>query len=271
MIRALRQLFIFFGRDLRIASTYRSPFVLEAVEALFGAAMFYYVARFVDSPELRHSLPQGTSYFAYSLIGFIFFDYLHAAMDTFDRSLLEARDTGTLEPLLVTQASLPSILAGSAIYPFAATTLRIAVYLAWGALLFGFPLRAANWFSVLVVLIATLLAFSGMGIFSAAYLLLFKRGNPAKWFVLGTSSVLGGMLFPVAILPDWLQFLARLNPISYALDAMRAALLEGASLAAIARPVGVLILFAGLLLPTSMLAFSWSLHRTKITGTLTHS
>ena len=75
-------------------------FVIEVVEALFGAATFYYVARFVDSPQLRQTLPQGISYFAFTLVGFIFFDYLHAALDSFDRSLQEARDSSTLEPML---------------------------------------------------------------------------------------------------------------------------------------------------------------------------
>src|ERR1035438_7125470 len=125
MMRIFRDLWLFFVRDLRIASTYRSPFLLEAVESLFGAAMFYYVSRFVDSPQLRASLPEGGSYFAYSLVGFVFFDYLHAALDTFDRTLQEARDGGTLEPLLVTQVSLPVILVGSAFYPFVSTTVRI--------------------------------------------------------------------------------------------------------------------------------------------------
>src|SRR5208283_5102573 len=180
MMRILGDLWQFFLRDLRIARTYRSPFILEAVEALFAAAMFFYGARFVDSPELRASLPQGHSYFAYALVGFVFFDYLTAALDTFDRTLQEARDTGTLEPLLVTQVSLPLVLAGSFLYPFAATTLRIIVYLGWGALLFGFPLGAANWLSVIAVVLITLLAFSALGIFSASYLLLFKRGNPGN-------------------------------------------------------------------------------------------
>jgi ABC-2 type transport system permease protein len=270
MIRSLRDLLRFFERDLRIASTYRSPIVLELIEALFGAAMFYYVARFVDSPQLRQTLPQGTTYFAYSLVGFVFFDYLHAALDSFDRSLQEARDTGTLEPLLVTQVPLPVIIAGSAIYPFLVTTLRIAVYLGWGALLFGFPVRSANWFSVIAVLLATLLAFCGMGILSAAYLLLFKRGNPAKWLLLSVSSVAGGMLFPVSILPDWLQMVAHFNPVTYALDAMRAVLLDGASLFQVARPLSILLLISVVLLPSSMIAFSWALRRTKITGTLSH-
>jgi ABC-2 type transport system permease protein len=271
MMRVLRDLFLFFQRDLRIASTYRSPFVLEAIEALFGATLFYYVAVFVDSPELRQALPHGNTYFTYSLVGFVFFDYLSAALDSFDRSLEEARNTGTLEPLLVTQVSLPVILVGSAVYPFAATTLRIAVYLGWSAALFHFPLGGANWIAVIAVLLATLLAFSGLGIFSAAYLLLFKRGNPAKWFLLGISSVVGGMLFPVSILPGWLQFIAKLNPITYALDAMRGALLDSANLMGIAQPLLVLLLFAAILLPTSMVVFSWALRRTKTTGTLTHS
>jgi ABC-2 type transport system permease protein len=270
MMRILRDLLLFFQRDVRIASSYRSPFVLEAMEALFGAATFYYVARFVDSPELRSALPQGTSYFAYSLVGFVFFDYLHAALDSFDRTLEEARDTGTLEPLLVTQVSLPVNLIGSSIYPFVLTTLRIAIYLAWGTVLFGFPLHSANWLSVLMVLAATMLSFSGLGIFSSAFLLLFKRGNPSKWFFLGASSVVGGMLFPVSVLPLWLQVISHLNPVTYALDAMRSALLENANLRAIGYPLLVLLLFAIVLLPASILAFSWALERTKITGTLSH-
>jgi ABC-2 type transport system permease protein len=269
-MRTLRDLLLFFQRDLRIASSYRGPFVLELVEALFSAATFYYVARFVDSPELRQALPPGTSYFAYTLVGFAFFDYLHTALDTFDHSLEDARDSGTLEPLLVTQTSMPVLLVGSALYPFALTTLRIGIYLAWGSLLFGFPLRSANWISVAAVLLATLLSFSGLGILSSAYLLLFKKGNPSKWFFLGVSSIAGGMLFPVDILPGWLQVVAHLNPVTYALNAMRAALLQGAAIGAIGKPLLILLLFAAILLPVSSLAFQWALQRTKVTGTLSH-
>ncbi|HLZ11426.1 MAG TPA: ABC transporter permease [Candidatus Acidoferrum sp.] len=270
MISFLRELWLFFLRDLFIAKSYRSPFVMEVVQALFGTATFYYVARFVESPQLRQSLPQAGGYFAFALVGFVFLDYLNAALDTFDRSLEEARDSGTLEHLLVTQTSLPAILAGSALYPFVATTLRIAVYVVWGALFFGFPLHSANWFAVFLVLIVSLLAFSGLGIFSASYLLLFKRGNPAKWFLLGISSIVGGMLFPVSILPDWLQFIARLNPITYALDAMRASLLGSIHLRDILHPLAILLLFAAILLPLSMFAFAAALRRTKSTGTLAH-
>jgi ABC-2 type transport system permease protein len=268
--RTIRQVWLFFWRDLSIARTYRTIFIFEVVQALFGATVFYYVARFVDTPELQSSLPQGGSYFEFSLVGFVFLDYLNAAMDAFDRSLEEARDSGTLEHLLVTQTSLPVFVAGSAIYPFVATTLRILVYVFWAAVLFHFPLHSANWLGVLAVLAVALLAFSGLGILSASYLLIFKRGNPAKWLFLGISSVAGGMLFPVGILPDWLQWVARLNPVTYALEAMRSALLGGAGVVALWRPLVMLLLFAMVLLPLAMSVFAWSLRRTKITGTLAH-
>jgi len=60
---------VIYGSPAPIAA----PFILEAVEALFGAAMFYYVARFVDSPAFaRGSSAGGKTYFAYSLAGFRF-------------------------------------------------------------------------------------------------------------------------------------------------------------------------------------------------------
>jgi ABC-2 type transport system permease protein len=78
------------------------------------------------------------------------------------------------------------------------------------------------------------------------------------------------MLFPVSILPDWLQLIAHLNPITYALDAMRAALLNDAAVPSIARPILILLFFAVILLPVSLATFNWALLRTKVTGTLTH-
>lgn len=270
MTGTFHNIWLFFRRDFSVAKTYRIAFLFQGVEALFGAAMFFYAARFVDSPQLQQALPQSGGYFAFSLAGFVFLDYFYIALDTFDRSLEEARDSGTLEHLLITQTSLPVMLAGSALYPFLATTGRIALYIAWAAILFKFPLHNANWLSVVAVLVITLLAFSGLGILSASYVLLFKRGNPAKWLLVGVSSIVSGVLFPVTILPNWLQFIAKLNPITYALESMRAALLGGKSIIEIWQPLLTLLVFAAILLPLSMTAFAWSLRRTKATGTLMH-
>ena len=265
-----RKIASFFWRDFAIARGYRGALVLETIEALFGVATFYYLSRFVESPELERALPHGANYFAFALVGFAFFDYLSVALGAFDASIEEARQNRTLEALLVTQTPLAVILAGSAVYPFAALALRTCVYFVWGALFFGFAPRTANWPGAVSVLVASILAFAGLGVLSASYQILFKRGNPAKWVVLGVSGLVGGMMYPVAVLPGSLQFVARLIPVTYSLEGMRAALLAGAGWGELWRPLAALLIFAVVLIPLSFAVFAWALRRTKITGTLTH-
>jgi ABC-2 type transport system permease protein len=266
----LRKLAALFRRDLGVARSYRVAFVLELFQALFGVAGFYFLAKFIESPQLERALPQPGGYFSFALVGIAFFDYLSVSLTTFDDGLQQARQNGTVENLLVTQTPLSVILIGSSLYPFVLLSLRTAVYLGWGAALFGFPLREANWLGAILVLAASILAFVGLGILSASYLLLFKRGNPVNWAFVGLSSVLGGMLYPVSVLPKWLQSLARLVPVTYALQAMRAALLGHATLRELWPSLAALLIFAAVLLPVSFAIFSWALRRTKITGTLTH-
>ena len=267
---AMRKIAAFFWRDFAIARGYRGALVLEIVEALFGAATFFYLSRFVESPELERALPAGSNYFAFALVGFAFFDYLSVALGALDSSIVEARQNRTLEALLVTQTPLAVILAGSAAYPFVALALRTCVYLGWGALFFGFAPRSANWPGAIVILAASILAFAGLGVLSASYQILFKRGNPAKWVVLGVSGLVGGMMYPVSVLPGPLRVVARLIPVTYSLEGMRAALLAGAGWGDLWRSLAALMIFAVVLIPLSFAVFAWALRRTKVTGTLTH-
>ena len=270
LARTFRKIAAFFMRDFAIARGYRGALLLETLEALFGVATFYYLSRFVESPELTRALPTGSNYFAFALVGFAFFDYLSVSLTAFDTSIEEARQNRTLEALLVTQTPLPVILAGSAVYPFTALALRTCVYLAWGALLFGFTPRSANWAGAVAILLASILAFVGLGVMSAGYSILFKRGNPAKWIVLGISSLVGGIMYPISVLPRSLRFLARLIPVTYSLEGMRAALLGGAGWGQLWPSIAALLVFAVILIPLSFAVFAWAVRRTKVTGTLTH-
>lgn len=269
-MRFLCKVFSFFFCDFAIESSYRSAFVLQLAATLFEVATLYYLSHFVESPQLDRSLPSGHGYFAFVLVGIAFFEYMNVSMNAFDAGIEQARQNGTLEALLVTDTSLPAILMGAAVYPFVLMSLRTLVYLGWGVALFGFPAGRADWAGAAAVLAFSVLAFTGLGILSASYLLLFKRGNPAKWLLLGVSGVLGGLMYPVSVLPFWLQKLAWLLPVTYSLHGLRAALLEGAGFRALWPEIGALALFAVILLPISFGVFSWALRRTKITGTLTH-
>ena len=104
----------FFLRDLSIARSYRLR-VCDAgcSKSLLGVAAFYYLSRFIQSPELaRVACRREGRYFSFALVGFAFFDYLGVRARTRSISSLDSRraKTAALEYLLVTQTSLPVIL-----------------------------------------------------------------------------------------------------------------------------------------------------------------
>ena len=84
------------------------------------------------------------------------------------------------------------------------------------------------------------------------------------------SGLVGGMMYPISVLPGPLRLLARLIPVTYSLEGMRAALLAGAGWHELWPSIAALLLFAAILIPLSFVMFAWALRRTKITGTLTH-
>lgn len=77
-------------------------------------------------------------------------------------------------------------------------------------------------------------------------------------------------MYPVSVLPTWLRYVARIIPVTYSLEGMRAAILGHTSMRELWPPLAGLVVFATLLLPISFAVFSWALRRTKITGTLTY-
>jgi ABC-2 type transport system permease protein len=75
-------------------------------------------------------------------------------------------------------------------------------------------------------------------------------------------------MFPIQSLPRPLEFLARSLPLTYAIDGMRRALLEGQSMTEMAATLAVLAGFGIILLPLALAALSLSLRRARQNGTL---
>ena len=119
-------------------------------------------------------------------------------------------------------------------------------------------------------MILTILAFSGIGLISAGFIIVFKQGSPITFLVTTASGLLGGVLYPVAVLPSSLEPFAYLLPITHALEAMRQILLNGATLAAVYDKALILALFTVLLLPLGLAAFGYGLKMARKEGSLIH-
>ena len=170
----------------------------------------------------------------------------------------------------MTPAPLSQIIIGSATWSYAFTTLRVLIYLLVGIVLLGVSFRGANYLGALLALILSIIAFASMGIIAASVIMVIKRGDPVTSLIGSVSTLVGGVLYPVEILPGWLQAIARLLPLTYALRSMRLALLSGASWQELLPDLLVLLFFCIVLFPLSLYAFRQAVRRVRIEGTLTH-
>ncbi|KUK94384.1 MAG: ABC-2 type transporter [Methanothrix harundinacea] len=157
----------------------------------------------------------------------------------------------------------------STLWNFIFASFRVLLYLMIGVLL-GVSLAGANVLGALIILGLTIVCFSSIGILSASFIMIFKRGDPINMLFMSTSELFGGVFFPITVLPTWLQTVSHLLPMTYSLNGMRHALLQGYSLRELAPDVGTLVLFSALLLPASLLAFRYAVRKAKMEGTLVH-
>jgi ABC-2 type transport system permease protein len=232
--------------------------------------MFFFLSRLIGKGVHDQLIPYGGDYFSFVLIGIAFTDYLSVSLSSFAGEIRNAQMMGTLEALLVTPTSVPTILVSSTLYNFTFTSVRVFLYLFIGIIVFGLNLNLTSLPAFFAVMVLTILAFSGIGLLSAAFIIVFKQGSPISW-VMGTASgLLGGVFYPVTVLPSWLKPCAYLLPITHALEAMRQVLLNGATFSAIYKEMFALSLFVFLLLPIGLLAFGYGLRIARKEGSLIH-
>jgi ABC-2 type transport system permease protein len=258
----------FLKRDISLALSYRLSFLMQLFGIIFSVASFYFLSRLFGGALVPQLEQYGGDYFSFVLIGLAFSGYLGLSLSNFAQSIREGQMMGTLEIMLLSPTRLSTILLSSSLWSYLLTTLNVVVYIVVGALVFGFSVSQANFLTAIVVLVLSIASFSGIGILSAAVVLVVKKGDPVAWLFGGASSLLAGVYYPITVLPNWLEPLSRVLPLTYALDAMRLAMLKGVSLYEVRFDILVLLGFSLILTPLSFLAFRQALKWAKKEGSL---
>lgn len=260
----MRKAYAFLRRDFFIEASYRFNFLLSLVSVVFAIAIFYFMGKIVDPAAVQDT---ADDYFSFVLVGIAMAMYLRTGMGSFAGSVREEQMMGTLEAMMSTPTSLTTIILSSSVWRFLFTSISVLAFLVVGAL-FGVSFAGANIAAALLLLVLTIASYAALGIISASFIIVFKRGDPINWAVSNLSIFLGGVFYPVSILPGWLRLFSRLLPMTWALDGMRGALLKGESFSSLWREFLALIIIAAVLVPLSLVLFRLSVHYARKNGTL---
>jgi len=147
-------------------------------------------------------------------------------------------------------------------------TLDLIIYISLGIFAFKINFKNVNLLSTIIILFLTIASFSGLGILSASFIIILKRGNPISWIINSIEGLIGGVYFPITVLPHWLQFASQFLPITYAIKAVQLSVFRGYSVNQLLKEIVFLLLFSCLLLPLSLKAFTYSLKKARRDGSL---
>lgn len=258
----------FLKRDLSQQLSYRLAFALQFAGIFFSIAVFYFVSKLVGAAIAPQLEAYGGDYFSFVLIGMAFNGYMGLSLSNFASSIRQGQMMGTLEIMLLSPTRLSAILFSSSLWPYMMTTFHVLIYFIFGVFVFGANVSQANFLSAVIVLLLSITSFSSIGILSAAFVIFLKKGDPVSFIFGSVSSLLAGVYYPISVLPGWLLPLSKILPLTYALDAMRLAMLKGYSLFELRLDILVLLGFSLIFTPLSFVIFRMALRRAKKEGSL---
>ena len=240
-------------RDVAVFLSYRLRFASQVASTLFTLLLFYYISRLVRVGMF----PSPDDYFAFAVVGLVIFGVLTSVLSAAPATLRQELVAGTFERLVVSPFGAVGGVLSMLVFPFAYAIVQGIVTLLLAALFFGLPLE---WPSAALAVPAALLgvlAFLPFGILVAAAVVVLKQAMAAGSFLVAGIAVVAGLYFPVALLPDWIEWASEVQPFTPAVDLLRYLLVGTPLESSLWVATAKLAVFAAILVPLSV----WLLHR----------
>jgi ABC-2 type transport system permease protein len=219
----------FLVRDWRIARTYRSAVILDAAATVSSFAITFFLARAFAGADLlaRPELKDG--YFAFAAVGLLMLYVLESCVSGPTERLRDDQQSGTLEMLASTPVAPWQLLFGGASYRLARALVNVGVGMLSAGAVFGLrpTITFAGLLAIGVALVGGIMIAGAIGTAIAAAALTIRRTGVLTTAANTAIGLSAGLYYPTTVLPHGLREPADASPVTWAVDLMRAGLLDG--------------------------------------------
>ncbi len=267
----LRRIRAFIIRDFQLALSYRVEFFIRLLWILGIVTTFYFISRiFAGFPLAKYE--QWQNPLTAWLTGMAMLNYFLVGFSALANAIRLEQMQGTLESVLLTPINVPTVVVSSSAWAYVDATFNSFLYLFFGWLFFNVQYKG-NLLLALSFLILTTLCLASLGILSASFAMVFKRGDPFAILLGAGTALFSGVFYPKEMLQETLgstggKALSYINPSTHGLDGIRGVLIQGKSFAEVQTSFYVLLGFLIVLLPLSLWVFGRSIKRAKREGSL---
>lgn len=203
------------------------------------------------------------------LIGTVLWSYLSMVFDIISETVSWERWEGTIEYTFMSPASRAAQLFGMGVYAVLYGMIRAVLMLGAISLFFDLSLEQANFGGAMAILALCSVSLVGFGMVAAVMPLLSpEKGQQVTYIVASVLLLISGIYYSIDVLPGWMQWLAQFSPLYYALNGIRATLLDGAALSSQWANIWPLMIMGIVFPPLGLWLFRKGEHFAKMTGRL---
>ena len=98
-----------------------------------------------------------------------------------------------------------------------------------------------------------------------------EKGTQLGFVAQGLLLVVSGVYYPVSVLPEWMQWIAKISPATYALRGIRAAIIDGAGISRCGPTIWPLLVIGVVSVPLGLWTFRTGERYAKKHGKLKRS
>ncbi|HEY2430994.1 MAG TPA: ABC transporter permease [Acidimicrobiales bacterium] len=258
----------FLRRDWKITVSYRLGFASQLVQSLVTVFFLYFLGRLVGARgvltgagSLRHG------YFPFAVLGVALLGVVGGELNAVSTQIRTDQTTGTLEALMAMPPPPWLTVLGGVSFQLAYAAVVAVVTVLMGVVGFGlrFDASVAGVVAAAAAFLIALVLFSAFGAALASVAVVFKRGGQVAGALATAFSLLGGVYYPLSLLPVPLRWLGDALPFTWTLDIIRAGLLEGQARWA---ETGLLAAATVVLAPAALATLSGAVVHSRRRGTL---
>lgn len=272
LLSEVRAFYAVLHREWMIFTRYPSWIIAMIIWPLIFPMMYILTGRALSGPdgsglEVFTQNTGATDFVGYIVVGTVVWMWQNIVLWDVGFSLRNEQMRGTLESNWLSPTWRFSYLLGHTGPQVVSMLIFISITALEFGLLFGVRLHG-NLLLVLLVTMAAIPSIYGLGFAFASLVITMKEANAFVFLIRGLVMIFCGITFPINMLPDWMQTIAKWLPQTYLIHGMRASAFSNASLAELMPDLIALLAFGAFWMIVGYTTFIWMERRARQTGAI---
>ena len=253
-------------KDFLWSYSYKISFYSQFIGIAISVYTLFFISKTFELSQSPYLEDYGKNYFLFAIIGMGILDFVNLCMRSATKAVRDAQAFGYADIILHSKIPPHQVLLGSLLYPIFLGTIRLCIYFVFAFLIQDFAFSIYAFVLSILLSILTLIPFIGLSLLASSFVILYKQGEPINYATGTAIFLLSGVLFPVSVLPEWLQSISQFIPVTIGLDLIRKILIQNSYEILSFVSLMYLLLSSLLMILLGIVSLKIAVSRVKISG-----